>query len=75
MKIKIKGDFLRDMIWKLVRRNGSVEERHGFRTRCAKMPGSPQVKMPIDRIIHGSVAQERKFVFPDLGSAGIGWMK
>ena len=44
MKIKIKGDFLRYMIWKLVRRNGFVEERHGLRTRCAEMPGRPQVK-------------------------------
>ena len=45
MKIKIKGDFLRYMIWKLVRRNGFVEERHGLRTRCAEMPGRPQVKI------------------------------
>lgn len=44
MKIN-KDDFLRYTFWKLVRRNRFVEERHGFRTRCTKIPGSPQVKI------------------------------
>lgn len=55
-----------------MRRNGFVEGKAWTQNPDRKqMPGRPQVKHGLRQDHHGSVAQERKLIFPDLGSAGI----